>query len=502
MAFDPSPIASIGDNADMTGAVSKGFQLKDLIDTNQLNQLKLAGAKRQEAEEQEVSKIFKQKGADLSTPEGASKLAGEVARVSPDKGMELLKFSQQAASGELAKQQAQLELYSAAHDFQAQKVGAIVASAGATTDTGALKYDAKTRDAMTIGAIAKETADIKDDPNMDPKLKEILLQSLGRFTSAKGPNGQPMPITFDRLNDVWKSMPQGTKQIKDALDALRTKGEIANQPLQAANLRGEQQHRKVEEQQGQERINIAKQNAGSFGGQIGDLMGALAERGVSVPAGMRSKAQQQALFQGLLSRNPGKSPDEIADMVKSGQLSLGAEKTEASVLGRREAAILPVEKSITKPGGFLDQAEKAVNAVDFPTLKAAGEFSNWGKEKESGPKLSAYKAAVAELRAEYSIVLSKGGQVTDAARHESAQVIPDLITKDQFQQIKKTVLQGIEASKGGVEESLTGVTGKDASTPSAPAQPSGAPAVGAVEQGYRYKGGDPSKKESWEKSGG
>src|ERR1700733_2496942 len=136
MAFDPSPIASIGDNADMTGALSKG------------NQLKLAGAKRQEAEEQEVSKIFKQKGADLSTPEGASKLAGEVARVSPDKGMELLKFSQHTASGELAQQQAQLELYSAAHDFQAQKVGAIVASDGATTDTGALKYDAKTRDAM------------------------------------------------------------------------------------------------------------------------------------------------------------------------------------------------------------------------------------------------------------------------------------------------------------------------------------------------------------------
>jgi hypothetical protein len=149
-----------------------------------------------------------------------------------------------------------------------------------------------------------------------------------------------------------------------------------------------------------------------------------------------------------------------AEDVIAGRIGTKVKGTEGTVLGRREAAILPVEKSITRPGGFLEQAEKAVDAVDFPRLKKAGEFDKWTKEQNSDPKLSAYKAAVAELRAEYSIVLSKGGQVTDAARSEAKEVVPDLITKDQFQSIKKTIKQGIEASKSGVEESISDISGK------------------------------------------
>lgn len=206
--------------------------------------------------------------------------------------------------------------------------------------------------------------------------------------------------------------------------------------------------------------SVVEKNMGTgFTPQLGELLSAFAERGVSLPTGLRSKAQQVATLNGLIERNPGMTPDEIADKVKSGQLAFGASKTEASVLGRREAAILPVEKSIIKPGGFLDQAEKAVNDVDLPKLKAAGAFETWGKDQESDPQLTTYKAAIAELRAEYALVLSKGGQVTDAARHESAKVIPDLITKEQFKSVRKIVTQGIEASKSGVEESLSGVTG-------------------------------------------
>lgn len=220
--------------------------------------------------------------------------------------------------------------------------------------------------------------------------------------------------------------------------------------LQKSEFSDKQRHEKV----------VEKNMGSGFTPESGSLLAAMSERGVSLPAGMRSKAQQIATLNGLIERNPDKSVDEIADGIKSGQLSFGAAKTEASVLGRREAAILPVEKSIIKPGGFLDQAEKAVNDVDLPKLKAAGAFETWGRDQESDPKLTTYRAAIAELRAEYALVLSKGGQVTDAARHESAKVIPDLITKDQFKSVRKIVTQGIEASKGGVEESIGGVTGK------------------------------------------
>jgi len=187
----------------------------------------------------------------------------------------------------------------------------------------------------------------------------------------------------------------------------------------------------------------------------------------------------------------GKTADEVIGQ----RASTGATKTEATVLGRREAAILPVEQSITKPGGFLDQAESAVNSVNLPKLKAAGKFESWSKDQESDPDLTRYRAAVAELRAEYAVVLSKGGQVTDAARHESEKVIPDLITPAQFKSIKQVVQQGISASKTGVESSLDDVTHRKTATPPGPS-------VGTVEQGYRYKGGDPASPSSWEKTGG
>ena len=207
-------------------------------------------------------------------------------------------------------------------------------------------------------------------------------------------------------------------------------------------------------------------------GKIDDQKAASTGGTPLTPQAQALKDDLRRMDQSFLSRQSAKGTAELnktiedwaaqgysADDIISGRISTGIKKTEGTVLGRREGALLPVEKSITRPGGFLDQADKAVNAVDFPTLKKAGEFDKWTKEQNSDPKLSAYKAAVAELRAEYAIVLSKGGPVTDAARSESKEVVPDLITPDQFQSIKTIIKQGIEASKSGVEDSIAGIAG-------------------------------------------
>jgi hypothetical protein len=222
------------------------------------------------------------------------------------------------------------------------------------------------------------------------------------------------------------------------------------------NIVSEIAHRERQDDLQQQKIDAA---GGNMSARAKELRASLAEMGVSFPSGMRSVQAQNNLLSSLVEKHPDASPDDIAKLVRSGAINMKVEQTEGGVLGRREAAILPVEQSIIKEGGFLDQAEAAVNAVDFPKLKAAGSFDKWGKDQLSDPKLTAYKAAVAELRAEYSIVLSKGGQVTDAARHEAEKVIPDLITKEQFKSIRKTVKQGIESSKAGVEDSISNLEG-------------------------------------------
>jgi hypothetical protein len=205
---------------------------------------------------------------------------------------------------------------------------------------------------------------------------------------------------------------------------------------------------------------LAKAQAqGSSTPESQELLAAMADKGVTLPQGMRSQKVLQTTLNGLRLAHPDMTAGQIAEGVKTGTIEMKVASTEASKLGTREAQILPVEKSIAGQGGFLDQAEKAVNDVNFSTLKKAGEFEKWTKEQKSDPKLSAYKSRVTELRQEYAIVLSKGGQTTDTARAEAAAVVPDIITPAQFKEIKKAITQGIETSKKGVKDSINEVSG-------------------------------------------
>jgi len=457
VAFDPSVIADIGASGpDITGSMAKGFQLKDMVDTQQLNQLKLNKEKATLADDEQFKTLSK--GANLTTKEGVAEFAQKLTKSGQaGRAMEVMKYAQQQESGELDNQRQKVELHSAAQDIIAQSVDKIWMQATAMknekTPDGRPKYTDASINAWIQGQVPLTLNAVQSDSGLPEPVKKTALQGMQQFTAQ---NGQ---VTYDTLTQIERSTKQGQAQLKSMRDDLTAqtgakKADIAE--------RGEAER---------ERHDRAMEAKGTGGGtpdaqaKRGDLLASIAAIGATLPAGLRNKETQNSTLDGLIRKYPDKTTDEIAQGIKDGTISMQVAKTESGVLGRREAAILPVEKSITKPGGFLDQAEQAVNAVDFSKLKAAGAFSAWSKEQNSDPALTAYKAAVAELRAEYSIVLSKGGQVTDAARHEAEKVIPDLITKDQFKSIKKTVRQGIEASKSGVEESIAGVTGKGGDTP-------------------------------------
>lgn len=205
-------------------------------------------------------------------------------------------------------------------------------------------------------------------------------------------------------------------------------------------------------------------NEGASGGatELSDrakqLQSELTIQGVALPQGMRSAKTLNSTLNNLAELHPDKSPEELVSMIRTGQLDMKVDSTEAQKLAVRAASIAPVEKSIVDKGGFLDQAEKAVSDINFSDLKAAGKFENWKKEQTSDPKLSAYKTRVTELRQEYSIVLAKGGLTSDASRAEAEKVVPDIITPKQFGEIKKAITQGIETAKKGVDASIDDVT--------------------------------------------
>jgi hypothetical protein len=454
-SFDPSALQDI-QGPDIAGSITKGFQLKDLVDTTQLNTLKLNNEK-QDLQRKEKMRSLLSTG-DVSTDVGVAKKAEEMTKagLGPE-AMDFVQHAQKVRSGELDNELKRVDLHVASQDVIAGTVDKIWQQATAMknekTPDGRPKYTDASVNAWIQGQIPMAINSVQSDSGLPEDVKKTALQGIMQSTSK-----QQGPITYDALTEMERGSKRGQAQLAShRADLVAQTGQ-----------KREEEHERHDEKM--ESLAATNPNRTPMAPQSGDLLAALTEKGVTLPQGLRSRQVLQQTLQGLIARNPGKSVDEIADQVKSGALTMGTEKTEASVLGRREAAILPVEKSITKPGGFLEQAEKAVDSVDFSKLKAAGSFEKWTKDQESDPDLSRYKAAVAELRAEYSIVLSKGGQVTDAARHEAEKVIPDLITKDQFKSIKQVVLQGIEASKSGVEESIQGVTGGKPSAPAAPAQ--------------------------------
>lgn len=192
----------------------------------------------------------------------------------------------------------------------------------------------------------------------------------------------------------------------------------------------EESHAKVLEAQAKMKA------AGNFSGETGALMAALAERGVSLPVGLRSKAQQQALYQGLMDRNPGKSVDEIADLVKSGAIDFGAEKKEtqtaAAVAGRVQVA----QNEIKEFAPLIRKASAAVPRGQFVPLT---RLLQMGEASVSDPNLKKLRIAVNSLLNAYDLLAARGG--TDMDKRAAAR---SLITAADSPEALEAGLQQFE----------------------------------------------------------
>jgi hypothetical protein len=181
--------------------------------------------------------------------------------------------------------------------------------------------------------------------------------------------------------------------------------------------------------------SVAAANA-TFTPQESDLMGALAERGVSLPTGFRSAAQQKALYSGLIERNPGKSSDEIADAVKGGKISLAAATKEAvtgaAITGKIEYAQNELRQSIP----LAREASGAVNRGKFVPLNKLMQMAN---TSISDPDLLNLKIKTQSVLNAYDMLAARGG--TDVGKRAAQHA---LLESAQSPQAYETALQALE----------------------------------------------------------
>jgi len=248
---------------------------------------------------------------------------------------------------------------------------------------------------------------------------------------------------------AWQQAHPGSKdvpiEVKQAANIAAARMEAEAKRGGGGNTMSEQEAAAVSElvSRGMSRTDAIAQVMGSAKGdtktftpQMGELAAALAERGVSLPAGMRSRAQQASLYQGLLERNPDKSADEIADLVKTGQIEFGAQKKETQVAAGVAGKVEVAQNEIQQFAPLVLDASDKVPRGNWVTINRLVQSADTAI---SDPNLKTLKIYVNSLLNAYDQLAARGG--TDAAKREEACSL--ILTAD-----------GPEAFKAGVSAFL------------------------------------------------
>lgn len=151
---------------------------------------------------------------------------------------------------------------------------------------------------------------------------------------------------------------------------------------------------------------IARAEKPGFTPQMSELMAELAMRGVTIPAGYRSRDQQIAAYSGAIATNPGKSMAEIADLIKIGQIEFGAQKKEtttaAGVAGRVAIAVNEFETM----GDLALAASAAVPRGSFMPISKLMQITD---KNLSDPALRDLKIKTISIMNAYDVLAARGG---------------------------------------------------------------------------------------------
>jgi len=174
------------------------------------------------------------------------------------------------------------------------------------------------------------------------------------------------------------------------------------------------------------------QGAVNFTSEQQALLSALTENGVSLPANARNKAQLPATLQGLLDRNKGKTPDEIVDLVKAGQIEFGAEKKETQTAATQAGRVQVAANELKE---FLPLVLEASAKVPRGSFMPINRLLQTADAQISDPNLKELKIYINSLLNAYDQLAARGG--TDVNKRAEARAL--LISADSHDVLKRAL---------------------------------------------------------------
>jgi hypothetical protein len=423
MAFDPSVIGSIGDTQ-YTPAdnMAKAASLRDMLDRNQMNSLALNQQKEEAADSTKIKAILSQ--SDYTTPQGLASTAAALNRISPKASMDMLKWGAQYQSGQLQHQMDQYDLAIKKTDIMAGVLEPIVQTAREMKAKGA-------SDLEVNAYIAQQT----------PGALQTLRQP--------GPDGKP--VLADEALRLVTSAPQ-TLQSLDGFLAGNAKHQAAfknwldQHKLEQNQQRADEITNSLAERERHDRAMeaSAKAKEAGFTDTESNLLAALADKNVSLPAGLRSQVQIKSTVDGLLRRHPELSADEIAEGIKSGKLKLAAETKGAQTAGTQ---IGKVALAANELESFGDQTMEASAAVPRGKFVPYGELRQKVLTKDSDPALLRFKAKMQALENAYNQLAARSGTDVEKRAH-----IHELFNTANSDEAVRTLVTALKEEAAGARD--------------------------------------------------
>ena len=434
---------------DIVGSTANAYKLKDMVDTSQMNTLKLAEAQKEIQTRQQTNEALK--NLPLNATQEQRMAALEKIRQGPggyEAAMQVMRnfgaVDKEAADRANLEAQTKKHLAEAsAKTFEAyqdklaafdgnflpvwQKFNNLVGKGMPVAQASAAVQPDYQR--AYVGAISATDAAgnlIYNDPGSKQKFQQL------------GPAFDP-----DKLGPEIMQSEKIRKQLEEAQKA-RDESKFKGAETNLANVRAN---------------TIATAGSKAFTEDEGDLMAALADAGVNLPAGFKGKDQQKALYAGLIRKHPNMTVDEIADGIKAGTIRMVAEKSEARAVGTREASVDIPLAALTDKGGIFDQLDTAAKKINLGDSKTASQLRlAWAGKAVANPDILVYKNLVQDARSEMAQALQKGGAPTEGSAARAKEMFPDTMSLGEYQAAKGAAIAVAGAVKRGSARVLDAIS--------------------------------------------